>query len=811
VGLNVCDGSHREEGHVSRHRSAKTVAIISAACLFVFQLDAPSALAQQPPARDVSAAADLRGRTVEGVRVIGNQKVLAASILNVVRTREGDAFDPQTVQEDYQRVFGLRRFSNVEAKVEPTRTGVIVIFEVAEQKQIEQVVIKKRVSDIDELTLRSVIDIEPGQAIDPFRIAQARRAIQDFYKSKNYPLASVDVDMNALNTTGVLTLDVVEGPQVRVRNITFRGNASFSADKLKDQIRSRTWIWIFREGTYSPDVVEDDVAAIRKFYQDKGYFDAPVGRRLIVSPDQSEMQIEFLIDEGPRYTVAKVSFKGNSNVSEAQLRQNLRIVEGMPYQADIIERDVRKIVRDYSPLGYIYQPGATDPDYLVIDTKPVFRLAPGTVELVYEIKEGKPFRVGQILPRGNTRTQDKVIARELRLSPGDVYDSGKIQDATERLRGTPLFQQVKITPVGNDEGSRDLLVEVDEARTATLTFGAGVNSNGGIAGNITYTQKNFDITNWPRSLGDVTSDRAFVGAGQTLRISLEPGTEQTNASIRFTEPWIFDQPYSFTTELYLRNRQREDYNDNRYGGRISLGRRFTDIWSGSVGLRAEHIEIDNIDDKPLRAFEILQEEGAHTLTSVTLAVRRDTTTGGMLPAKGNNAAFSWESVGALGGDYTFQKFNASYDQFYTLYEDLVERRTILALRFDASYINGDAPFFEKFYAGGINSVRGFSFRGISPRSGPDDDRIGGDFSVTGSAEVSFPLVEELLRGVVFTDVGMVEPDLEFGTLRASVGAGVRVSLPILGQVPIALDFAIPLVKDEKDDSQLFSFSLGFTP
>jgi outer membrane protein insertion porin family len=810
----MCDGSHREAGHVSRYRSRKTFALISAACLFVTQ-PAGTVLAQQQPLqqsmRDISIAADLRGRTVEGVRVVGQQKVLVATILNVVRTREGDAFDPQTVQEDYQRIFGLRRFSNVEAKVEPTNTGVIVVFEVTEQKQIEQVIIKKTASDIDEIQLRSVIDIEPGQAIDPFRIAQAKRSIQDYYKSKNYPLASVDVDINELNTTGILTLNVVEGPQVRVRNITFRGNVSFSADKLKDQIRSRTWIWIFREGTYSPDVVEDDVAALRKFYEDKGYFDARVGRRLVISPDQTEIQIEFLIDEGPRYTVTKVTFKGNASLSEAQLRQNLRIVEGLPYQADIIDRDVRKIVRDYSPLGYIYQPGSNDPDYLVIDTKPVFRLEPGTVELVYEIREGKPFRVGQILPRGNTRTQDKVVARELRLSPGDVYDSGKIQDATERLRGTPLFQQVKITPVGNQDGSRDLLIEVEEARTATLTFGAGINSNGGIAGNITYTQKNFDITNWPRSLGDITSDRALVGAGQTLRISVEPGTEQTNASIRFTDPWVFDQPYSFSAEFYVRNRQREDYDDNRYGGRFSLGRRFGDIWSGSVGLRVEHVDINDIDDKPIRAFEILEEEGGHPVTSITLAVRRDTTTGGILPAKGNNTAFSWESVGALGGDYTFQKFSASHDQYYTLYEDLTERKTIVSLHADAGYIAGTTPFFERFYAGGIGSVRGFAFRGISPRSGPDDDRIGGDFFLTGSAELSFPLVEELLRGVVFTDVGLVEPDFEFNTVRVSVGGGIRVSLPILGQVPVALDFAVPLVKDDLDDRQIFSFSLGFTP
>lgn len=793
--------------HLSPRR---VLALATAAVCLAGALPAPVAQAQSAE-RDLSVAADLRGRTVEAVRVTGNDQVLTATILNVIRTREGDKFDPSTVQEDYQRVFGLRQFSNVEAKVEPTATGVIVVFEVSEQRQIKEIVIRKPPSEMDDQTIRNSIEIQKGQAIDPFRLAQARRAIADLYRAKNYPFASVDVDVDELNRTGVLAFDIVEGPQVRIRNIVFRGNASFSEGKLKDKIRTSSWIWLIRDGAYSSDVIEDDVAALRKFYQDKGYFDARVGRRLVFSPDQTELQVEFLIDEGPRYTVDQVTFKGNANVDEVKLREEMKIVEGMPYDEELIQRDVRKMVRDYSPLGYIYQPGSNDPDYLKIEPRPVFRTQPGRVELVYDITEGKPFRIGQILPRGNTRTQDKVILRELRLAPGEMYDSGKMQDAVERLRGTPLFSAVKITPVGEDPGQRDLLVEVEEARTATLTFGAGINSNGGVAGNITYTQKNFDITNWPRSFSDLGGDKSFVGAGQTLRLSFEPGTEATNASIRFTEPYVLDQPYSLSVEAYLRNRQRENYDDDRLGGRISVGRRFNDLYSGSVALRLEQIDINQVQDKPIRALEILEEQGSHALTSVTLAVRRDTTTGGLLPSKGTNSQLAWESVGALGGEYTFQRFSFSHDRYYTLFSDLLDRRTILAFHGDAGYIAGDAPFFERFYAGGINSIRGFAFRGVTPRSGPSDDRIGGDFSATGSAEVSYPLYEELVRGVVFADVGTVESSLEAGTIRTSIGTGVRISLPLLGQVPIAIDFALPITQDDEDDVQILSFSLGFVP
>ena len=291
---------------------------------------------------------------------------------------------------------------------------------------------------------------------------------------------------------------------------------------------------------------------------------------------------------------------------------------------------------------------------------------------------------------------------------------------------------------------------------------------------------------------------------------MEPGTQQTNASIRFTEPWILDQPYSFTGELYLRDRVREDYDDKRLGGRLSLGKRFNYMYSALVTVRAEQVDITNIHDKPVRAQEILDAEGTSPITSLGLQVRRDTTNRGLLPSKGTTTTAGIEQAGVLGGDYDFTRFTLSWDGYKTINEDLLDRRTILSLHGDVGYIPNDAPFFERFYGGGIGSVRGFEFRGISPREGPDHDRIGGDFSVTGTAEVNFPIAGDTLRGVVFTDVGTVEPDFELGTIRWSVGAGIRLVLPILGQVPIAIDFAVPISKDSKDDTQFISFSLGFT-
>ncbi|MBC8108309.1 MAG: BamA/TamA family outer membrane protein [Anaerolineae bacterium] len=766
---------------------------------------------------DVGASGSLTGRRIEDVRVVGNTEVPTAIILNLVRSRVGERFDPATAQEDYQRIYGLRKFSNVEAKVEPTATGgVIVVFTVSEQRQIRDIRIQGN-ANIDEFSIRQAIDVKPGEAIDRFRISLSKQAIENLYKDKNYPFAHVDFDSEQLGKTGTLVFNVVEGPNVRVRKVNFRGNHSFSDDRLKDQIQTRHWIWIFRPGTYDASQIDDDVASVRKYYQQKGFFDARVGRKIIFSPDLSEVQVDFVVEEGVRYVVDKITFKGNASVGEAELRKDLKLVEGQPFDNEVLQRDIRQVVRAYSPYGFIYQPGSLDPDYLRIGNSrspfgvdTVFRREAGRVELVYNVSEGKPFRMGRIIVKGNTKVQDKVILREMRVRPGQLYNAGELQDATDRIRAVPgLFTSVNISPTGDDPETRDILVEVKEGSSANLSVGAGINSNGGVGGNLTYEQKNFDITNWPRSWGELFSDKAFTGAGQTLRLSFEPGTSQTNASIRFFDPYVFDQPYGFGAEAYLRNRVRENYTDQRLGGRLSLDKRFDYVYSARLSLRAENVDIHDIEDKEIRAVEILEAEGNSVLTSIGISGRRDTTNRGLVPYRGTTTSLGWESFGLLGGDYNFQRFTAGFDYYKTISEDLLDRKTIFGLHFDAGYITGDDPFFERFYGGGIGSIRGFAYRGVSPRSGPDDDRIGGDFSLTGTAEISFPLYAESLRGVVFTDFGTVEPSVEIGTIRTSIGAGVRLTLPFLGQVPIAIDLAIPITKDDEDDTQIISFSLGF--
>jgi outer membrane protein insertion porin family len=774
----------------------------------------PSAL---PSGRATSSTPGLRGRVVERVRVVGNTTVSTASILNLIRTREGDKYDPETIEEDYQRIYReLRKFSNVTARAEPTATGgVVVVFEVDEQKQINSISFRGN-KKIDAVTLRNAVDLRPGEAIDTFRLRLAENALEGLYRERGFPFARVTAAAEPLAARGDVVFEVVEGPAVRIRNVDFKGAKSFDESTLKGRIKTQSWMFILRPGRYDPEQVEQDVAALRRFYQGKGFFDVRVGRKLIWSPDQTELQVEFLIDEGPRYRVNRVIFENNNKLTDVELRNLLKLTEGRPFDAELLERDVRRIVKAYSPFGFIYQQGGfdprlSDPDYLYVDAKRVYQQEPGAIDLVYSIHEGKPFRVGQIRVNGNTKTKDNVILRDMRFAPGELFDAAELRDAAERLRTKPYFEHVNITPIGDDPVYRDILVEVIETRTAQISLMGGINSNGGLGGGITYVQRNFDVANVPEHWSDIFTDKAFTGGGQTFRATFEPGTIATNASLFFYEPYLFDQDYSIGMEAYLRDRKREHYDDRRGGGRVTVGKRFGYEWLLQGTIRGENVRIDNIEDPVERAPEIVLAEGNSTLTSAAFELRRDTRNPGRFYHTGSYATARTEFYGALGGDYTFQKFETSWDGYFTLHEDLTERRTVLGLHANAGYITGESVFFERFYGGGLGSVRGFRFRGISPRGGLEEDPVGGDFALTGTAEVIFPLVGETLRGVVFADAGTVERELEIGTIRSGVGAGFRLVLPILGQqMPLAVDFAYPVTRGDEDDTQIISFSFGLT-
>jgi outer membrane protein insertion porin family len=308
--------------------------------------------------------------------------------------------------------------------------------------------------------------------------------------------------------------------------------------------------------------------------------------------------------------------------------------------------------------------------------------------------------------------------------------------------------------------------------------------------------------------------QTLKGAGQTFRIVAEPGTEMMRFQVEWLDPAIFDQPYSVGAQAFFFTRQRETYDENRYGVVGSLGHRFENQWYGELAVRPEGVDINNLNHHA--PPEVLDVEGMSFLTGFKGTLVRDRTDSRWMPSEGDRIMLSAEEVV---GSFNFLRTNAEYRFYRTLYTDAMDRKHILATRLAAGDIASDAPVFERFYGGGSGSVRGFKYRGISPRSEGSalgvgrGEAIGGDFMVFAGSEYSFPIFGtegSQLRGVLFLDTGTVEQDIGINAYRASVGFGFRWAIPFLGPVPMAFDFGFPVSKQPDDDTQIFSFSVGWS-
>ena len=381
-----------------------------------------------------------------------------------------------------------------------------------------------------------------------------------------------------------------------------------------------------------------------------------------------------------------------------------------------------------------------------------------------------------------------------------------LEGLNNKASGGQSFQQ------GETPGVRDALVDVKEAQTTTVLFGVGVTSNSGVVGSISVEQRNFDLFDTPRNATELFKGRSFRGAGQTLRLTIEPGTELNRGRIEFREPYLMDQDLGMGVGAYLFQRDRDEYDEERVGFYNSYDKRFrTGLlkdWAAEVAFRVEQVRLSSIDW--LAADEIKDDDGTHWLTSIKGTLVRDKTDSQWLPSEGNRLKVAWEQFGAMGGDYTFSRATGEFDQYWTVHRDVFDRKHIVQVGGNIGQIFGDAPVFEEFYGGGIGSLRGFEYRGISPRAGWKNDRIGGDFQLMTNAQYSFPLVGETLRGVTFLDMGTVERDFGIHSWRAAVGFGVRVYIKYFGPIPLSFDLGFPFAKDSEDDTQIFSFSFGTT-
>jgi outer membrane protein insertion porin family len=359
--------------------------------------------------------------------------------------------------------------------------------------------------------------------------------------------------------------------------------------------------------------------------------------------------------------------------------------------------------------------------------------------------------------------------------------------------------------------SVDFDVFVEEARTGRFMFGAGVNSDLGLTGQIVVDERNFDWTRVPTSFQDVINGTAWRGAGQGFRLEAMPGSQVQRYLASFTEPYFylpgFADPFSLNLSGFYYDRRFFDWYEQRLGGRVALGYRLTHDLSLTMAIRGENVNIH--DPRVLTVPELNQVVGDNSLFSGRVSVTHDTRDTAFAATEGHLVELSYEQVF---GSFDYPRGEVDYRQYFLMRErpDGSGRHT-LSYGFRFGFSGGQTPIFENYFAGGYSTLRGFDFRGASPVKGPRI-AVGGEFRFLGTVQYMFPLTaDDMIRGVVFCDYGTVEEKIEINsdTFRVAPGVGLRIAIPALGPAPLALDLAFPVAHAPFDDIQNFSFFFGF--
>ncbi|MCX5688949.1 MAG: outer membrane protein assembly factor BamA [Planctomycetota bacterium] len=803
--------------------AAWMMAVVAGSCM---GLGTGAALAQGEPTAPPPAAAvpvqtppelaPYEGRPIHEVRFVGAGDAEKAAmdqatldlITNQLRLKAGMPFSAELAGEDIGRLNRLGRFKRVESGVQMLGDGSVdLIYTLGLQPIIRsvQTVGNKTFSDQE---LGRIIDVLEGTPVDPTRLDRSCRRIEDKYRERGFYNCLVTVDEKELVDNNIVLFKVREGDKTKVTRVQFEGNTSFTPRELKTTLKTKE-AWLLERGSLDNEILADDVAALVTYYRDRGYLDVRCDRVVTPSRDGKEAIVTFVLDEGPVYTLrdVKLAFAGDGEhvFTIDQLMGITPLKPGGVYSDTGMRKSVDAIKAAYQKLGYV------DAE---IRRREQRDLARPEVDLWLVINEGRTFKTGQVIIRGNTLTRDPVVRREVQFQPNRTLDGTQVEETQQRLRKTNLFApgSAKVTMQPEDPenpGFRDVLVEVDETNTGSFNIGGAVSSDAGLSAILSVQQRNFDISDTPDTFGEFFRGEAFRGGGQTFAISASPGSERQYYSISLSDPYLFETDYAGSAQGFLFDRKYSSYDESRMGGKFSLGRRFGSRWSVTMPLRIESVDLSNIDDDA--AADYFKVGDDERIIGAGLTLVRSSSDDVARPSKGTRTEVGFEQVT---GDYNFTTIRGEYAVYAKLAEDVLGRKTVLQLTTRASYILQDdeeVPFYEQFYMGGQN-FRGFKFRGVSPmgldRSGNQtNDPIGGTFSFFAGAELRQPLFEDLLAGVVFLDTGTVDDSVEFTKYRVSTGFGFRLYVERLSPVPLAFDFGIPLLKEETDQKRLFTFSI----
>jgi len=758
----------------------------------------PASSVETAEGKQPEAASATGEKSVTAIEIKGNKAISTNVIISKLKTRVGTPYQENITSDDLKRLYLLGYFSDIKIDTQDYKDGVKIIITVTERPIIEKITFAgiKRLAKDEKL--KQSLKSKEGQYLDYPSISEDVRTIKKMYEKIGYVQAGVDytVDINQVTNKAKIQFNVIEGKRIRIKDIYVEGNKAFSDARILKLIKTKH-AWLFNAGVFKEEVFKEDIERVKAFYRHNGYADVIVDYDITTETDVKKpfMYIKLTIQEGKKYLVGNVVVQGNVKISEKAILASIKqCVPGKVFSQDAMRQDVTAIQGLYFDKGYISAQ---------VESTTSYNKDSGRIDILYSITENDIYYVNKILIRGNIKTRDVVVRRELRLKPGDRFDGEKLRRSKERLQNLGFFEDVSYDTEETDiPDKKDLVVEVKETKTGSFSFGGGYSTVDEFVGFVEVEQNNFDWKNWPY----------FTGGGQNLKFRASAGSLSNNFNLSFTNPWVFDYPLSFGFDVYRTTHDRDTdvgygYSEKVTGGDLRLGKEISEYINNDLTYKLDNIDIRDVEDPN---SELNQETGENVVSSLTYGMTFDNRDNVFDTHKGNLLRGEMQVAGGpFGGDKDYYKFFSRASHYFPLFlNSVLEARARVGLA--DKYGNSDRiPIYERFFAGGASTIRGYRERKIGPIDSASNP-LGGNSMFIGNLEYTYPLFS-FLKVAVFADTGNVWEkigDFAKGGLKSSVGLGFRIKTPI---GPIMLDYGIPFNKEPGDEDKgdgRFHFSVG---
>lgn len=738
------------------------------------------------------------------VRHVGPAAASDELIRANLRVKVGDPLLKNNVDDDVRNLYNTGYFYNIRVAEERVDGGVKLTYVVQGKPLLTEVQFAGN-TKFRSSKLQQELTSKVGQPLDERKLFADAQKIQTKYQKAGYQRTKAEYKLNINENAGrgTVTFEITEAPKVKIAEIQFVGAAAFSEKELAQQLKTKQkWMfsWLTGSDKFKDDQFEDDRERLADFYRNKGYLDFEIKEVTFKYPRPDRMVITLQLFEGKPYKVGNVAVKGNAIFSTPELERDLRMTTGQTFTPDGQRKDVETLRDFYSSKGYI------DARVNAVRTP---NTETGNMDVTYQVAENDKSLVEKIEIKGNVKTKDKVLRRELAISPGETFDMVRVRLSKQRLENLNYFEKVDAQPEPTEVRDRkNLVISVEEKNTGNMSMGAGFSSIESVVGFVEVSQGNFDLFKPPW----------FTGGGQKMRLRASYGSQRQDYLLSFVEPWFLDRKLAFSVDLYHRNTafQSALYDQVQTGMRLGLERAlWTDFIRGNVGYTIEDVGISKVS--PAASPELRAEDGTQIVSKLSAGLVYDTRTGGLVPTGGQRVEFISELAGGpLGGETDFYRLEVRGSQYLPGFWsghvwELIGRAGSI------QGFGGDRiTLFNRYFLGGPRTMRGYRFSDVSPRDSLAEP-IGGNTYWFGSIEYSLPLIERL-RFALYYDIGNVySSSFSFNPNKArgetfyqdNVGFGLRINIPNLG--PLRLDYGIPLTADRfQNKSGRFNFDVGFT-